>query len=194
MYSSFIHKHSCVFYVKRVITGPLYFRSYIIRKQHLYFGYPQNTSVWHGCHARNVNFFRCNFLFQWLCLHFTLTNNSCQMLLCIKKSANTFIAVVHLTIMFFSNYLHLVVVFTAAYLLALLSTHCYWHISQIIITLKGELLLSKCNCILAGSYPLSLPFPFDHNGVNMGGWDLCSTRWQQQPHLNLRRFFLKPEH
>ena len=26
---------------------------------YLYFGYPQNTSVWHGCHARNVNSFRC---------------------------------------------------------------------------------------------------------------------------------------
>ena len=31
-----------------------------------------------------------------------------------KKNANTFIAVVHLTINFFSNYQHLVVVFTAA--------------------------------------------------------------------------------
>ena len=28
---------------------------------------------------------------------------------------------------------------------------------------KGELLLSKCNWILAGSYPLSPPVPFDHN-------------------------------
>ena len=49
------------------------------------------------------------------------------------------------------------------YLLALPSTHYYWHISQIIITLKGELLLSKCNCILTGSYPPLPPFPFDHN-------------------------------
>ena len=32
----------------------------------------------------------------------------------LKKSANTFIAVVHLTIIFFSNYQRLVVVFTAA--------------------------------------------------------------------------------
>ena len=56
----------------------------------------------------------CNFLFQWLCLHFTVTNNSCQVWLCTKKSANTFTAVVHLTIFFFSNYQHLVVVFTAA--------------------------------------------------------------------------------
>ena len=32
----------------------------------------------------------------------------------LKKSANTFIAVVHPTINFFSNYQHLVVVFTAA--------------------------------------------------------------------------------
>ena len=28
---------------------------------------------------------------------------------------------------------------------------------------KGKLLLSKCNWISAGSYPLSPPFPFDHN-------------------------------
>ena len=56
----------------------------------------------------------CNFLFQWLCLHFTVTNNSWQVWLCAKKSANTFIAVVHLTINFFSNYRHLVVVFPAA--------------------------------------------------------------------------------
>ena len=48
-------------------------------------------------------------------------------------------------------------------LLPLPSTHYYWHISQIIITFKGELLLSKCNCILVSSYPLSPPFPFDHN-------------------------------
>ena len=41
--------------------------------------------------------------------------------------------------------------------------HYYWHISQIIITLEGELLLSECNCILVISYPLSPPFPFDHN-------------------------------
>ena len=56
----------------------------------------------------------CNFLFQWLCLHLTVTNNSCQVWLCFIKSANTFIAVIHLTINFFSNYQHLVVVFTAA--------------------------------------------------------------------------------
>ena len=31
------------------------------------------------------------------------------------------------------------------------------------MTLKGERLLSKCNRILADSYPLSRPFPFDHN-------------------------------
>ena len=49
------------------------------------------------------------------------------------------------------------------YVLTLPSTHFYWHISQIIIALKGEFLLSKCNWILAGSYPLSPPFPFDHN-------------------------------
>ena len=49
------------------------------------------------------------------------------------------------------------------YLLALPSSHFYWHISQIIIALKGEFLLSKCNCILVGSYPLSPLFPFDHN-------------------------------
>ena len=41
------------------IAGPLYFCSYIIRKSHLYFGYPQNISVRHGCHARKVNSFRC---------------------------------------------------------------------------------------------------------------------------------------
>ena len=41
------------------------------------------------------------------------------------------------------------------YLLALPSSHFYWQISQTIIALKGELLLSKCNCILVGSYPLS---------------------------------------
>ena len=66
---------------------------------------------------------------------------------------------------FFSNYQHLVVVFTVALSpsMALPSTHYYWHISQIIITLKDELLLSKCNCVLTGSYPLSPPFPFDHN-------------------------------
>ena len=49
------------------------------------------------------------------------------------------------------------------YRVALPSTHYYWHISKIIIALKGELLLSKCSCILAGSYPLSHPFPFDDN-------------------------------
>ena len=48
-------------------------------------------------------------------------------------------------------------------LLPLPSTQYYWHISQIIITFKGELLLSKCHCILVSSYPLSPPFPFDHN-------------------------------
>ena len=82
------------------------------------------------------------------------------MWLCTQKSANTFIAVVHLTINFFSNYQHLVVFFFTA---ALLSTHYYWHISQWIIAFKGELLLSKCNYILVSSYPLSPPFPFDHN-------------------------------
>ena len=35
--------------------------------------------------------------------------------------------------------------------------------SRGIITFNGELLLSKCNCILVISYPLSPPFPFDHN-------------------------------
>ena len=66
---------------------------------------------------------------------------------------------------FFSNYQHLVVVFTAALSPSTATTHYCWHISQIVITctLKGELLLSKCNCILAGSYPVSPPFPFNHN-------------------------------
>ena len=45
--------------------------------------------------------------------------------------------------------------------------HCHPLITtdtfRIIITFKGELLLSKCNCILVSSYPLSPPFPFDHN-------------------------------
>ena len=82
-----------------------------------------------------------------------------------QKSANTFIVVVHLTINFFSNNLP---AFSCCFhcsihLLPLSSTHYYWHISQIIIIFKGELLLSKCNCILVISYPLSPPFPFDHN-------------------------------
>ena len=59
-------------------------------------------------------------------------------------------------------------------------------VKRSIIALRGELLLSKCNCILAGSYPLSPLFPFDHNytyvggsdGVTMEGWDLCSIRKQ----------------
>ena len=107
--------------------------------------------------------------------------NSCQVWLCTKKSANTFIAVVHLTIISFSNYQRLVVVFTAALSPTTAIPHYYWHISQIIITLNGELLLRKCNWILAGSYPL-LSFPFDHNysiggsnGVNTG-WDLHSMQ------------------
>ena len=80
------------------------------------------------------------------------------------KSANTFIAVVHVTIIFFSNYQHLVVVFTAA-LSPSIAIHSLLltHFTNNCITLKFELLLSKCNCILAGSYPLSPPFPFDHN-------------------------------
>ena len=104
----------------------------------------------------------CNFLFQWLCLHFTVTNNSCQVWLCTKKSANTFIAVVHLTIIFFSNYQHFVFVFTAT-LSPTIAIHSLLHISHIIITFKGEFLVRKCNCILVISYPLSLPFPFDRN-------------------------------
>ena len=81
-----------------------------------------------------------------------------------QKSANTFIAVVHLTIIFFSNYQHLVVVFTAA-LSPSIAIHSLQltHFRNNCITLKFELLLSKCNCILACSYPLSPPFAFDHN-------------------------------
>ena len=79
-----------------------------------------------------------------------------------KKSANTFIAVVRLTINFFSNYQHLVVVFTAA-LSPSIATYSRLLTHFTIIALKGELLLRKYNCILAGSYPLSPPFPFDHN-------------------------------
>ena len=108
--------------------------------------------------------------------------NSCQVWLCTKKSANTFIAVVHLTIISFSNYQRLVVVFNAALSPTTAIPHYYWHISQIIITLNGELLLRKCNWILAGSYPLLSSFPFDHNysiggsnGVNTG-WDLHSMQ------------------
>ena len=108
--------------------------------------------------------------------------NSCQVWLCTKKSANTFIAVLHLTIISFSNYQRLVVVFTAALSPTTAIPHYYWHISQIIITLNGELLLRKCNWILAGSYPLLSSFPFDHNysiggsnGVNTG-WDLHSMQ------------------
>ena len=110
------------------------------------------------------NIATCNFLFQWLCLHFTVTNNSCEVLLCTKTSANTFTAVFHLTINFFSNYQHLVVVFTAA-LSPSIAIHSLLltHFTNNCITLKFELLLSKCNCILAGSYPLSPPFAFDHN-------------------------------
>ena len=47
MYSSLIHKHSCVFKVKRD-KNLLLLTSYIvapIRKEHLYFGCPQNISV-----------------------------------------------------------------------------------------------------------------------------------------------------
>ena len=65
-----------------------------------------------------------------------------------------------------NKFFHLVVVFTAAFSPGIaISTHYYWHISHIIITLKGELLLSKCNYILPGSHPLSPPFPFDHNNT-----------------------------
>ena len=105
----------------------------------------------------------CNFLFQWLCLHFTVTKNSFQVWLCTMKSANTFIAVVHLTIIFSSNYQRLVVVFTAA-LSPSIAIHSLrlTHFTNNYITLKGELLWSECNCI-ASSYPLSPPFPFDHN-------------------------------
>ena len=87
------------------------------------------------------------------------------MWLCTKKSANTFIAVVYLTINFSPITSIWLLFLPQHYLLALPSTHYCWHISQIIITctLKGELLLSKCNCILAGSYPVSPPFPFNHN-------------------------------
>ena len=105
----------------------------------------------------------CNFLFQWLCLHFTVTKNSFQVWLCTMKSANTFIAVVHLTIIFSSNYQRLVVVFTAT-LSPSIAIHSLLltHFTNNYITLKGELLWSECNCI-ASSYPLSPPFPFDHN-------------------------------
>ena len=78
-----------------------------------------------------------------------------------RLSANTFIAVVHLTIIFFSNYQHLVVVFTAA-LSPRIATHPLLRTHFPNIALKSELLLSN-NCILAGSYLLSPPFPFDHN-------------------------------
>ena len=108
----------------------------------------------------------CNFLFQWLCLHFTVTHNSCQVwLLKYQKKVKHFYSCSSPNNNFFSNYQHLVVVFTVALSpsMALPSTHYYWHISQIIITLKDELLLSKCNCVSTGSYPLSPPFPFDHN-------------------------------
>ena len=36
------------------------------------------------------NIATCNFLFQWLCLHFTVTNNSCQVWLCTKKKCKHF--------------------------------------------------------------------------------------------------------
>ena len=96
-----------------------------------------------------------SFLFQWLCLHFIVV-------IMYQKSANTFIAVVHLTIIFFSNYQHFVFVFTAT-LSPTIAIHSLLHISHIIITFKGEFLVRKCNCILVISYPLSLPFPFDRN-------------------------------
>ena len=119
-----------------------------------------------------------------------------------QKSANTFIVVVHLTINFFSNNLP---AFSCCFhcsihLLPLSSTHYYWHISQIIIIFKGELLLSKCNCILVISYPLSPPFPFDHHYTcrrvkwgehgmaPMQHWLTTSTPFKSQ------KILLKPEH
>ena len=63
----------------------------------------------------------------------------------VPKNVHTFIAVVHLTINFFSSYQHLVVVFTAALSPSIAIHSLLLTISQIIITLKGELLLSKCN-------------------------------------------------
>ena len=58
-----------------------------------------------------------------------------------QKSANSIIAVVRLTINVFSNYQDLVLVFTAA-----LSPRIAIHsllLTQIVIALKGELLLSN---------------------------------------------------
>ena len=58
-----------------------------------------------------------------------------------QKSANSVIAVVRLTINFFSNYQDLVLVFTAA-----LSPRIAIHsllLTKIVIALKGELLLSN---------------------------------------------------
>ena len=58
-----------------------------------------------------------------------------------QKSANSIIAVVRLTINFFSNYQDLVLVFTAA-LSPRIAIHSLLLI-QIVIALKGELLLSN---------------------------------------------------
>ena len=78
------------------------------------------------------------------------------------------------------------------------SYHC--HPLTTTITFKGELLLSKCNCILVISYPLSPPFPFDHNYTcrrvkwgehGMGPMQLWLTTVTP---FKSQKILLKPEH
>ena len=99
----------------------------------------------------------------------SVTDNSCQVWLCTKTSANTLITVVYLTINIsfvqlpaFTCYS----VFTAALFPTISSTYNYWHTSQVIITLNikdGLAFIKQMQLHTACSYPLSHPSPFDYN-------------------------------
>ena len=84
------------------------------------------------------------------------------MWLCTKKSANTFIAVVHLTINFFSNYQHLVVFFTAA-LSPSIAIHSLLltHFTNNYYT-YGWAFIKQMQLHIRHQLSTITPFPFDH--------------------------------
>ena len=130
---------------------------------------------------------------------------SCQEWLSTKKSENTLIAVVHLTInIISSNYQHLLVVFTAAISPIIPSTHYCWHTSQIIIYNYTFVVLEMAwvSWILACSCSLSHLFSFYNNytcrRVKWGEHGTYATfsypSVTTATHLNSRIYFLTPEH
>ena len=128
----------------------------------------------------------CNFLFQWLCLQFTVTNNSCQVWLCTKKRANTFVVVHLLNNKFFLQS----PAFSCCFHSSIISSHC--HSRTILLThftnnyyiwgwafIIKQMQLHISQQLSTTGHPHFLLTIITHvggsNGVNTG-WDLCNNR------------------